>query len=753
MKKILMALVMGFFVIGAYGQADILVRSVRFEAQSEAEMNAIPANKLQEGSVCYRDDTDSIWRYDGSAWAEVSGGIADGDKGDITVSGSGSTFTIDNAVVTEAKLNTSVNASLDLADSSVQPTDLTNYVTTNTSQTITGEKNFDDGLYLDANNGNAIGKAGYVGLSGNTDGDGIRITTDNDIEANLNFQNLTVNRDFLLPDASGTIALTSDIGASGDLWSDPVDADIVPDSDGTRDLGDGVNRFSTLYIDQILLNGSQNVTANMNLTGATSHLFLNPHDTQPASTEGIIYADNSENRPKYYDGTSWKAFLLDGDVAGATDQTLSLGGTGNKDLTISGTGGNTITLPTLANSNQNVASGNRDVQMGITAQLNFLNNAGTNVMNIQGASTRPTFPNNISVSAPTQSDDAIRLQDAETMQQYYVIQNATSDIITNADFNLAKLYKSLFYRNIDTLQAGDGVTFATHGNKPVMVQPTTKDSTYIKKADGVDFYVAGQKAAISGDGLIVKNRNTAVGYKEGADAWYWSGDLTVHTEVTDAILTLSPDLYVNNTSIVAVGTTNGDNLTEWTDLSGNGNDAAPGVAPDYFNGTTGPQVNFDSTEWLDVADASVGDYTLGTDEFTIVVREGDNVGTTGYMVSKVISTTSDGLWGVFKSSALNYRFIHGGSTLELNGLSADSNKLIIVTFTTTDITVFVDGTQVGTTTLDTTYASNSAQSINIGSRSDGSFLHNGDIDLVAVIPVAVDGTQRAAIEAEFQVNP
>lgn len=43
---------------------------------------------------------------------------------------------------------------------------------------------------------------------------------------------------------------------SGDAWGDAVDADIVPDADGTRDLGSTANRFASLHVDSIDLNGS-----------------------------------------------------------------------------------------------------------------------------------------------------------------------------------------------------------------------------------------------------------------------------------------------------------------------------------------------------------------------------------------------------------------------------------------------------------------------------------------------------------------
>ncbi len=141
-----------------------------------------------EGQICWEVDDEDLYVGNGSTAIQMNGGagLADGDKGDITVSASGATWTIDGSTITTAKI---LDGTLDADDLDQITTD--------------GSPNDEECLTFDATGGGdfewqSCGAGGAVPLvdSYDADADGTDVTID-----------LTTSDDSLIilnPTSSGT---------------------------------------------------------------------------------------------------------------------------------------------------------------------------------------------------------------------------------------------------------------------------------------------------------------------------------------------------------------------------------------------------------------------------------------------------------------------------------------------------------------------------------------------------------------------
>ncbi len=276
---------------------------------------------------------------------------------------------------------------------------------------------------------------------------------------------------------------------------------------------------------------------------------------------------------------------------------------------------------------------------------------------------------------------------------------------------------------------------------------TDQTGTWSSDAAGV--------ATVNSSGLVsgVSAGTATITYTTNDGSFTDTSVITVETTLSgDSIDVTGPYLYWEPTNLDPAVTVDGNAVSTWTDSSGYGLDGTVVGTVSLNLGASTRQAEFSGDGYLDIAANSLLDFAPGTDEFTIIYREGDVAPTSGYAIAKRNASTQ--VEYSIAYDAGNFRdYAIGGPTEDLSSTATDNNRLVITVVSTSGVDVWIDGAQIITGgAIGTSTASGYA--LNVGARTAGIFdLNNGaQIDMVAIIPKAISTVEREAIETEFIVN-
>jgi hypothetical protein len=192
--------------------------------------------------------------------AASGGGISDGDKGDITVSASGATWTIDNEAVTNAKVASGIDA-VKIADGSVSNEE---FQVLNGLQTVLDGKQ--DDLTIDANEGLVLTGAALGTLYNTTIGDDVNSIAVGGAPA----QAASIWKSLSLVQALDTILFPTILAS---IQTNKSVVLTISGTSGTLEIGQTISRTLTATFNRGLIKNGDNSTGPQLVGAATQYTF------------------------------------------------------------------------------------------------------------------------------------------------------------------------------------------------------------------------------------------------------------------------------------------------------------------------------------------------------------------------------------------------------------------------------------------------------------------------------------------------